>query len=141
MHKVEYSIDAIDAVARRLWQDCVGVQVITLSGGLGAGKTTLTQALVRTLGVQEPVSSPTFTYVNMYHGPNNMTVYHFDLYRLTSFTQFEAAGFFEYLYAPNSIAIIEWPEIVMPFLTHHVCNIQVSVVSETKRLLQYDYKV
>lgn len=81
--------------------------VLALSGPLGAGKTTFVQGIASALGIQEPVSSPTFVYLNLYQG--TYPLYHFDLYRLKKSSDFLALGFEEYLEA-DGIAVIEWPE-------------------------------
>ena len=97
---------------------------IHLSGQLGAGKTTLVRGLVHALGIEGPVKSPTYTLVEPYaHGA--IRLYHFDLYRIGSVEEFCAAGFDEYLYVPNAVTLIEWPEKIMPLLDHRVCHITI----------------
>src|SRR5262249_28201366 len=86
--------------------------------------TTFVSHLLRAYGVTGEVTSPTFTYVNVYHGDQRKTFYHFDLYRISHLDEFVAAGFDEYLYQPNSVAIIEWPELIMPLITHDACHMQ-----------------
>ena len=83
--------------------------LITLTGDLGVGKTTLCQGLCRALAVAEPgeVISPTFTLANEYHG--RVDVFHLDLYRLTDPEQFYEAGLDEYLTRPG-LTLVEWPE-------------------------------
>jgi len=83
--------------------------LITLSGDLGAGKTTLCQGLGQALGVAEPgeIVSPTFTLANEY--PGRWEIYHLDIYRLTGPDQFYEAGLDEYLYRPG-LTLVEWPE-------------------------------
>ena len=83
--------------------------LITLTGDLGAGKTTFCQGLCLGLGVSAPseVISPTFTLANEYHG--RIKVFHLDLYRLTDPEQFYEAGLDEYLIRPG-LTIVEWPE-------------------------------
>ena len=61
--------------------------VLFLDGDLGAGKTTLTQKILRSLGVTEPIQSPTYTYMSVYKAAAH-TIYHFDLYRLSSYSEF-----------------------------------------------------
>lgn len=82
---------------------------ITLSGDLGAGKTTLCQGLCRSFADIDPgeVLSPTFTLANEYHG--GFEIYHLDLYRLETVDQFYDAGLDEYLTRPG-LSLIEWPE-------------------------------
>jgi len=108
--------------------------VITFTGDLGAGKTTLIRALLRDLGVLQPITSPTFTYMNRYITADGKTIYHFDLYRLNNLEEFRAQGFDEYLYQPNSYCLIEWPAIVMPLLTQDVCPISLEYEAEARAL-------
>lgn len=137
MENLTYSIDEIDCVAQNLIQQLSGINIVTLTGSLGAGKTTIVGAMLRAWGVLEPITSPTFTYINMYQTKSGMNVYHFDLYRLKNIQEFEQAGFFEYLYQPNSVALIEWPEIIIPALQGDMCCMQLLVVDTKKRELQY----
>ena len=112
MKKIEYSLDQINQVAQQFLEIIKDKQIVTFTGGLGAGKTTFIQAVLRQMGVLSPIISPTFTYFNQYHAADGRIIYHFDLYRLKDLKEFEMAGFFEYLYQPNSIVFIEWPEIL-----------------------------
>lgn len=88
--------------------------VILLHGDLGAGKTTLSQGIARGFGIEQPVTSPTFTLVAEYrvvppvNGIHRLA--HLDLYRLTSPEELDSFGFDEYLDADDSATLIEWPE-------------------------------
>ena len=112
-----------------------GISVITLEGSLGAGKTTFAKALLKKLGVQDGVLSPTFTYVNPYQGDNGLKVYHFDLYRLDSEEDFVDFGFGEYLYQDNSLALIEWPEVIDSLLKEGVLRLKFDYEGVDKRTL------
>ena len=138
MKKIEYNFDQIDSIAQQFSQDIAHQKIVTFQGGLGAGKTTFVRSVLQSMGVTDPVISPTFTYFNQYHAANGLIVYHFDLYRLKNLAEFEAAGFFEYLYQPNSIAFIEWPEIIEDVLKESVCRAKLSVLNHYDRLLEYD---
>src|SRR5438128_1132324 len=128
-----YDCAHIDQAAQLLCHHMPQAQVFTFTGTLGAGKTTLIQRFLSMAGVTEGVTSPTFTYVNIYTTKQGQTFYHFDCYRLQSLHEFIASGFHEYLYAPNSWSLIEWPEIVMPLLTHNVCHITLDYAPDNKR--------
>ena len=87
--------------------------VIALFGDLGAGKTTFVQGLGAALGVEGPIQSPTFTYLNIYAGP--LPLYHFDLYRLKHPSDFFSMGFEEYFHGQGVVAI-EWAERIQDYL-------------------------
>jgi tRNA threonylcarbamoyladenosine biosynthesis protein TsaE len=82
--------------------------VIILSGSLGAGKTTITQSIGTGLGVPPNcyITSPTFSLMHEYQG--RLTLYHMDLYRLSSEEEIEDLGFLEYIYG-DGLTVIEWP--------------------------------
>ncbi|HKJ71696.1 MAG TPA: tRNA (adenosine(37)-N6)-threonylcarbamoyltransferase complex ATPase subunit type 1 TsaE [Gammaproteobacteria bacterium] len=82
--------------------------VVHLRGEIGAGKTTLTRGLMRGLGIDAPVKSPTYTLVEPYAGAGG-PVYHFDLYRLADPEELHFFGAEEY-FSPESICILEWAE-------------------------------
>lgn len=83
--------------------------IIALTGPLGAGKTIFTQGFARGLGYEEPVTSPTFTLMNVYEG-GRLTLYHFDLYRLPEGTEsLEGIGYEDWFYA-GGVALVEWAE-------------------------------
>jgi tRNA threonylcarbamoyladenosine biosynthesis protein TsaE len=82
--------------------------VVTISGELGAGKTTLVNAICRGYGVSDDVTSPTFTLVHQYDAPRS-TVYHLDLYRLRSPDELTNLGWDE-ITSQEALVLIEWPE-------------------------------
>jgi len=88
--------------------------VVTLSGELGAGKTTLVRGLLHGLGWTGPVKSPTYTLVE--HYPiSSLYFYHFDFYRFDDPAEWEDSGFAEY-FRPDALCVIEWPERVRGML-------------------------
>ena len=82
--------------------------VVWLDGDLGAGKTTLTRALLRALGHSGPVRSPTYTLVEVYV-VSSIYWYHFDFYRINHPEEFEDAGLGEY-FRGDAVCLVEWPE-------------------------------
>ena len=141
-----YSLSEIDKAVELLNNLTQEYSIISLSGHLGAGKTTLVQNFLRSKGIKEPVLSPTFTYFNQYeiqetnklnYRNNTKNFYHFDLYRLSGLEEFVALGFDELIYEPNSISLIEWPEIIEPLLNKSVCHVYLDYSGFDKRILNY----
>lgn len=91
--------------------------VVCLTGDLGAGKTTFTKGIARALGVPYEPVSPTFNLVNAYDG-NELSLYHFDLYRLERTEDLYSIDFDDYLFS-GGICVIEWPEIAYPLLERY----------------------
>jgi tRNA threonylcarbamoyladenosine biosynthesis protein TsaE len=102
------------ALAARLAGALRGGMVVWLTGGLGAGKTTLVRAVLRSLGHTGKVRSPTFTLLEPYNLPR-FPVYHFDFYRFSSAVEWRDAGFDEY-FRGDGACLVEWPELAGPDL-------------------------
>ena len=96
--------------------------IISLMGDLGAGKTTLTKSIGKGLGVEDYITSPTFTLINEYKG--RIWLYHFDVYRLENVTDLEDLGFEEYFYS-NGVSIIEWGDKIEEIFPKEIINIKI----------------
>ena len=94
--------------------------VIVLTGDLGSGKTKLTEGILTYFGLENEISSPTFTIVNEYY-TENLNLYHFDVYRLSDIDEFYAIGGEEYF--EKGASIIEWGELMEEALTHDYVKI------------------
>lgn len=107
------SIQATERYAYELARCLFAPMVITLRGQIGAGKTTLVRALLRALGVQGAIKSPTYSLLESYDLPENAgqiaQCHHFDLYRVMDDSELEFIGFRDY-FQPNTLCLIEWPE-------------------------------
>jgi ATPase, YjeE family len=104
---------ALDEAELRAWGVDLGVEckpplVISLTGDLGAGKTTLAQSICAGYGVEESVTSPTYSLVHRYDAPKSVVV-HIDLYRLDNESQLTNIGWDEIM-SEHALVIIEWPE-------------------------------
>ncbi len=104
--------------------------VITLSGELGAGKTTLAKGMGKSLQIKRPVTSPTFTLMKEYEG--RIPVYHIDTYRIKSAE--EALGFNEVIYG-SGLSIIEWPDRISDLLPDEYLSVEINYINEDTREL------
>ena len=109
--------------------------VVCFLGDLGAGKTTFIKGLAAgVLGIQaEEVNSPTFTYLNIYHG--NKTLYHFDLYRLRDADEFLSMGFDE-VFDAGGICCIEWSEKIETLIPDGAIIVKMSHLGEDQRKME-----
>ncbi len=103
-------------------------------GQMGAGKTTLSKELLKQLGIDQNVQSPTFSLVNEYQTKSGETVYHFDLYRLKNIQEALAIGIEEYLDSGH-ICLIEWPEQAEELWDFPHVNVEIEAINETQRKL------
>jgi tRNA threonylcarbamoyladenosine biosynthesis protein TsaE len=106
--------------------------IITLEGPLGAGKTALTQAIARGLGVDPRiyVTSPTFSLLHEYQG--RIPLYHMDLYRLAGEDAIESLGFAEYFYG-SGLTVIEWPERLGILMPPERLHVELAISGENSR--------
>lgn len=141
MLEMMYDLKDIKDVAQKLNLFIGDSSVVTFTGSLGAGKTTLIGALLKQRNLVDTVSSPTFAYVNRYRAQGDKHFFHFDLYRLDNIDQFIAAGFDEYLYQTKAMVLIEWPEIIEPLLDRMPhCKITIDYVNEQRKLIAKKYE-
>lgn len=126
-----YSAEETKAVAADFAASLAGGEIVALAGELGAGKTTFTQGLCAALGVTDAVTSPTFSIMNVYHG--RLRVVHLDLYRLKSTREIAMLGLEEYLGAPDTVALIEWPDAVEGVEWKPNATVRLTSLSATER--------
>ena len=98
-------------------------QVYTLTGDLGVGKTVFTQGVAAGLGITEPVSSPTFTIVQVYE-EGRLPFYHFDVYRIGDIEEMEEIGYDDYFFG-EGICLIEWAELIEELLPESIIAITI----------------
>lgn len=134
--KIEVSgLEALDEAANALIKYVGSERMFIFEGEMGAGKTTFIKSVARALGVQEVVSSPTFSIVNEYDASGRV-VYHFDFYRIKNLQEAYDIGYEEYFYS-GDYCLIEWPEKVEELLPEHYIKVEIAVRSDTERTLSF----
>ena len=129
------SIEKIDSAARQL-TDMLGTRrKVAFFGEMGAGKTTLIQAVCKVLGVEDTVASPTFALINEYFTKDGVSVYHFDLYRIEDITEVYDLGYEDYFYS-DAYCFIEWPEKVMELIPEDVLMLEIKVMDDGSRVVR-----
>ena len=98
----------------KIGQNAKAGEVYTLVGDLGVGKTVFTQGLAKGLGITEPISSPTFTIVQVYE-EGRLPFYHFDVYRIGDIEEMDEIGYEDYVFG-NGVSLIEWANLIEEIL-------------------------
>ncbi|HJW28519.1 MAG TPA: tRNA (adenosine(37)-N6)-threonylcarbamoyltransferase complex ATPase subunit type 1 TsaE [Saprospiraceae bacterium] len=129
LEDLDIIVEAIDGLVQR------GYRIFLLSGELGSGKTTLVQALCRSWGVQEAVSSPTFSLVNSYSSPVYGEICHMDLYRLEKHSDLVQIGLEEYLES-GQICLIEWPGVANEYFFPPYVKVEIEVNPNNIRIFK-----
>ena len=119
------------ALAQKIAENFPEGTVIGYLGDLGAGKTAFTTGLVKGLGIEADVSSPTFAICNEYKG-NDKILYHFDMYRIDGWDDLYSTGFFDYLETEAYIAA-EWSENIFGALPDDAVIVDISKISDNER--------
>jgi tRNA threonylcarbamoyladenosine biosynthesis protein TsaE len=125
------SPEETERIAAALAAELVPGDVITVSGELGAGKTTFIRGACRALGIERPVTSPTYTVGHLYQG--RVPVSHLDLYRFERMSDAEWGDLERYF--ENAIAFVEWPEAGMAFLPEPRARVGLRHLGERHRLI------
>ena len=109
-----FSAEETFALGEKIGREAVPGQLFTLIGDLGVGKTVLTQGVAAGLGITEPVSSPTFTIVQVYE-EGRMPFYHFDVYRIGDVEEMDEIGYEDYFYG-DGLTLVEWANLIEEIL-------------------------
>ena len=109
-------------------------EVVALHGELGSGKTTFIKGIAEALGLDDPVSSPTFALIHEYGDPPEL--YHLDCYRETALERWELLGLADY-FDDEVVSVIEWAEIIGPLLPERAIHVTLSHgADENERLIE-----
>jgi tRNA threonylcarbamoyladenosine biosynthesis protein TsaE len=121
-------------IAKEIALQLVNVPVWVFHGDLGSGKTTLIKAVGKALGVQNTMSSPTFSIVNEYEGTKHGKIFHFDFYRIKSEEEAFDIGVEEYFDSGHP-CFIEWPEKIPSLLPDLRGEVTITIENETQRTI------
>lgn len=134
---ITFSLDDIANVADAFVDAMDGRNVFAFHGEMGAGKTTLINAISRRLGASpDDTASPTFAIINDYPTVSGTPVYHFDLYRIDSPEQALDLGLDDYFYS-GSPCLIEWPENIAPLLPEDTVDVYIEVLPDDSRKISF----
>lgn len=136
MESIKIEVNGLADLARaakEIVDFAINDRFFIFEGDMGAGKTTLIKSICKELGVQEVVSSPTFSIVNEYDAQGRI-IYHFDFYRIKNLQEAFDIGYEEYFYSDH-ICLIEWPEKIAELLPDHYVKIAITALDENTRRL------
>lgn len=125
------SPEKTEEIAEKLGKGLVGGEVIAFRGDLGMGKTCFTRGLARGLGFKGDVTSPTFALINEYLG-GRLNLYHFDMYRISTWEELYSCGFFEYIEGGGVVAA-EWSENIENALPENTIYVEIKYIDEATR--------
>jgi tRNA threonylcarbamoyladenosine biosynthesis protein TsaE len=136
LHKSSIALSDLPIAAKQLLDLGKGQDIWLLHGEMGSGKTTLVKSIVKEMGINSLVTSPTFSIVNEYGESEGNKVYHFDLYRLKNETEVLDIGFEEYL-TFGELCLIEWPEKVSTLLPDNVFEVKIEFQDPVSRNIYF----
>lgn len=133
---IEFSLTEINEVAAQVLT-LNPKKVILFNGEMGAGKTTFIKSLSKLLGVNDTMSSPTFSLVNEYQTSQNQKIFHFDVYRIKTEDEALDMGIEEYLYSGNW-CFIEWSEKIPNLIPEEHSDVTIKMLANGNRLLTFE---
>lgn len=131
------SLSDLDRGATALLSAIGDHRVVAFDAPMGAGKTTITAAMCRLMGVEEDTGSPSFSIVNEYSDKNGNAVYHFDFYRLKDLSEAVDIGLEDYL-CSGELCLIEWPQLVEPLLPEDTLWISIERGEGEERIIRLE---
>ena len=133
---INYSIEEIDKTAKIVLSLNPSTKIFIFNGEMGSGKTTIIKAIIKDLGYEGTVSSPTFSLINEYF--NGDKIYHFDFYRIKSREELLDIGIDEYI-SSNDWCFIEWPNLIVDMLPDKHIELNIDVISSDNRKIRINY--
>ena len=127
------SQEDLKSASRQLLEFAAAEKIFLFEGDMGAGKTTFIKVICEALGVDDLVSSPTFSIVNEYLARDGK-IYHFDFYRIKDLQEAYDIGYEEYFYSGDR-CLIEWPERIALLIPEHHVKVDIQVTGPEQRLI------
>ena len=134
--KIARTVDDLLPIAKAMLVDMENERIFAIEAKMGAGKTTLIKVLCKLLGVEETVSSPTFSLVNEYEAADFHSVFHFDFYRINKVVEVFDIGYEEYFFS-GEYCFMEWPEMVLELLPESYVYVSIEVNDKDERLISW----
>lgn len=130
------SLDSIQDAARTFISQMGDRKVFAFYGHMGAGKTTFIKALCEAMGVEDVITSPTFSLVNDYTDRNGNSIYHFDFYRIKKLEEVYDMGYEDYFYS-GSLCLMEWPELIEELLPEDAVKVTITEQPDGSRTVNF----
>lgn len=130
------SLDSIQDAARTFISQMGDRKVFAFYGHMGAGKTTFIKALCVAMGVEDVITSPTFSLVNDYTDRNGNSIYHFDFYRIKKLEEVYDMGYEDYFYS-GSLCLMEWPELIEELLPEDAVKVTITEQADGSRTVNF----
>ena len=130
------SLSSINEAAQQFFAQMGDHKVIAFYGKMGAGKTTFIKALCQTLGVEDVITSPTFSLVNEYTDSEGNSIFHFDFYRIKKLDEVYDMGYEDYFYG-GSLCLLEWPELIEDILPEEALKVTITEEVDGSRKLKW----
>ena len=134
--KIE-NLEHIREAARQFIAEMGDRKVFAFYGSMGAGKTTFVKAVCEELGVEDVITSPTFAIINEYHAETqDLTIYHFDFYRIKKLEEVYDMGYEDYFYS-GALCFIEWPELIEDLLPEEAVKVSITEKEDGSRAILF----
>ena len=130
------TVSDLESLAKEIVEKINTIKVWLFRGEMGSGKTTLIKMMCKVLGVEEAMSSPTFSIINEYQTIDKKKIYHFDFYRIKDEVEAIDIGTEEYFYSGYP-CFIEWPEKIPSLIPLQYAEVNIQVETDTKRIIAF----
>lgn len=135
-----YALEEVEQLAKEVLRWSSGIRLWMLEGPMGAGKTTFVRSVCAALGIQDPVSSPTFGIIQEYQTNQGEAVFHIDGYRLENGHQIDSLGIDSVL-GGHQLCFVEWPSLFIEYVQVNYIRLEWVILERDQRILKLNYVV